>query len=306
MKVHAIWSQPHYLRHVESVFKHLPDEIKGSIINVKQRQLRSTPYEDVVMVGGYYDIHAAPKNRVIYVEHGAGQAYSGDKRASEHPCYHGGRHPNNVIGYISPRQDVAESWSAPGFAAGCPAVEGIVRKPSNIAVITFHWDARAVCEEARSAANHYHSRLEMMVQHLQSQGFQFVGHWHPKDNRGKRRWLKMGLPVVEDVDEILSKASLLIADNTSLMYEAALCGIPVVALNAPWYRREVEHGLRFWSHVPGWQIDSPEQFLETDFRTYVDNDLSANERNEAVRYCYGTNLGGKEAARWVTDLVASM
>ena len=302
-------SLPHYRRHVEAVWKHLPDDIKGTIVTTT---LRGAPEEDVLMVGSRSDVDLALKHRqhngyrVIYVEHGAGQCYRGHPLAAQHPHYHGGIHPRNVIGYISPRRDVAESWSEPGFAAGCPALDGFEREPQPIAAITFHWDAHMVCSEARTARPHYIERFEDIARWAFDAGFQLVGHRHPKDRRAEKIWRNFNIRFEPDYEHILRHASVLIADNTSLMYEAALLDIPVIALNAPWYRKDVEHGLRFWSHVPGIQVDDADQLLTIALNEYVSDDPTAQMRHEAVKYCYGTNVGGIAAAEWVTDLVFTM
>jgi hypothetical protein len=303
MKIHIAASMPHYERHVRAVWKHLPPEIRGDFIS---RRIKVPSKEDFVMVGSKSDIELAGRNRSIYVEHGAGQAYGGHRQSAQHPHYHGSKHPSNVVGYISPRQQVAESWSAPGFAAGCPALDDFKREPQAIAVITFHWDAHMVCTEARTARPHYIERFADIARWAFDAGYELVGHRHPRDRRAERIFRDLNIRFEPDAERVLKHAAVLIADNTSLMYEAALAGIPVIALNAPWYRKDVEHGLRFWSHVPGIQVDTAEQLLDLPLTNYVKNDPYKLARTKAAQYCYGRNVGGVAAARWVTDLVSTM
>jgi hypothetical protein len=306
MKIHGLATTPHYARHVKAVWKHLPDDVRGEFRNDRRANDRGWSQDDVVMVGGFYDAEQAFRHRVIYVEHGAGQSYGGDPISRGHPCYAGGKHPDRVIGYVSPRRDVAESWGAPGFAAGCPALDEVQNEADGTVVLTFHWDAHSVCSEARSAVSHYQKELPAVIKKLESSGFKVVGHWHPRDRFGRKRWEKLGVSTENNADVLLSKMSLLIADNTSLMYEAALLGVPVLVLNAPWYRRDVKHGLRFWDHVPGIQIDEAEHLLGFDFAGYVGSDDAAKLGTRAALYAYGDNVGGVEAARWVTDLLSTM
>lgn len=306
MKIHGLASNSRYARHVSAVWRHLPDDVRGEFRSGRRLTDRGWDKNDLVIVGGFYDIDLVSRHKMIYVEHGAGQAYNGDRLSANHACYHGGVHPESVIGYISPRQDVADSWGRPAFAAGCPAVEEIVRTPVERAVITFHWDAHSVCSEARSALLHYYQELPTVVDSLRTQGFEVVGHWHPNDRAGERRWRRLGVETSSDVNDLLATAKLVIADNTSFMYEAALLGVPTLALNAPWYRREVSHGLRFWDYVPGDQVDEPEQLAQFNFRQYCEDDMSRDVRERAVKYCYGSNVGGKAAADWVTGIAAAM
>jgi hypothetical protein len=308
VRIHAIASTRQYARHVRAVWKHIDPEMQGEFLTGRAPTTKRLPAGDVVIVGGYYDIGSAPQ-RIIYVEHGAGQSYPGDEKTRGHPSYHGGHHPPRVIGYVSPSQHVADAWGRPAIAVGCPALDGIEKRtirfaPYPVAALTFHFDARRVAPEAWSAREHYIDYLHNMVGWLQSIGYTVIGTWHPRDTVGQRIWRNLQIEAVADPDEVLSRAHLLVADNTSLMYEAAAMGIPCVALNAPWYRRDVEHGLRFWSHIPGQQVDGPLEFLDTNWRYYANGDKPYVVARAAADYAYALRPGhaGEVAARWVEKL----
>lgn len=315
MRVHAFASLPQYARHVTAVWKHLPDEMRGDLMTGPQVTSLWLPSRDVVMVGGHQDIFRAT-GRVVYVEHGAGQAYNGDPACAGKPGYHGGPltvgDSDRVIGCIAPRQDVADSWGRPALAAGCPALDpfaGYWWSSELTAVITFHWSpsgGRPFCPEAGTAFAHYHNHLAALVNRLQLQGFRVIGHHHPRTPTMRATWRSLGVECVSDIEEVLVRAHLMIADNTSVMYEFAALDRPVVALNCPAYRRDVEHGLRFWSHVPGWQVDSPEELRDFDFARYVDADPSLELRRRAVAYAYEPveiGTAGPAAAAWVAALI---
>jgi hypothetical protein len=304
MKIHAVASTRQYRRHVEAVWKHLDPQLQGSFLTGRAATTKRLPPGDVVMVGGYFDIERAPQ-RIIYVEHGAGQAYAGEGK--RHPCYHGAAHPARVIGYISPSRRVADSWGRPAYAAGCPALDWASHavSPRKVAAFTFHFEARSVAPEARSAREYWVEDLHNMVALLQSYGYEVIGTWHPRDPVGHRIWRNIGIEGVQDPDEVLKRSQLVIADNSSLMFEAALLGRSVVALNAPWYRKDVEHGLRFWDHIPGANVDTLEQFQSLDLDTYCSSARARQAAKSAASYAYARQPGhaGEMAARWVEKLV---
>lgn len=313
MKIHVISSLPHYHRHIDAVWKHLPAEFQGEVVLGRRARLDNIPPEDVVMIGGAYDLGRTDA-RVIYVEHGAGQSYNGDPsdRAYQHSNYAGGKHPRNVIGYISPRDDVAKSWGRPAFAAGCPALDGVAARrqatyPHKV-VFTFHFDAR-ITAESRSAREHYLDGLTTMFAHVRNQisgDWIPYGHGHPRDPQAKHIWRNLGIVEI-DLDEVLETASLLVADNTSVMYEAAALDIPVIALNAPWYRKTIHHGLRFWDFVPGQQIGDPYEFVDIALGRYADDRQWKQWRQEVTEHVYAVDpkkaMAGPAAAAWVCDLL---
>lgn len=307
MRVHLLASERHYARHARAVWKHLPDEVRGHERVGRVATDRSLPREDFIMVGGVADIDRAQRNRIIYVEHGAGQSYLGDP-TSRHAMFYphpNSTHPQRVLRYISPREAVAEAWGRPAFAAGCPALDDLTPSlTSNRAAITFHHDAFRVCPEARSAAAHWEPVLHELVLALQTDGFEVIGHGHPRDREAQLRWERLDVPFERDPDVILETCSLLVADNTSLMYEAAALNIAVVALNAPWYRKDVDHGLRFWDAVPGQSFDDIDDIISFDFRSYVHEDPWYEGRLHAALAAYDRLPDGKagpRAAQWLLD-----
>jgi hypothetical protein len=305
VKIHMLGSLPHYAQHVLQVWRHLPDHLRGEMVTGQLSGRARFDLDDIVMVGGYYDIDRARGHRVIYVEHGAGQSYPGDRKTATHPAYHGSDHPGNVIGYISPRPEVAKAWGRPAFAAGSPVCDPYVDVvPRHVAVFAFHWDCHIV-PETRSAYMHYADHLELMIGHVRDADLEVVACTHPRDIRMPIVWRNLGVERVP-ASVALSEATLVIADNTSLAYELCNLDRSAIALNAPWYRRDVHHGLRFWDAPHGLPIDHPDEFLALDIASYVGSREAATFTLRAATAAYGPLIdghAGERAAQWIVDLV---
>lgn len=309
VRVHAASSQPHYWRHIRPIWEALPIEMRGEIFDGKHARIARIGRDDVFLIAGMADLHLCAERRVIYVEHGAGQTYSRIKdRWSAY--YPGGHHSENVIGYICPNEVVAQSWAPrPSVVVGCPALDRIEGGLGSAVVFTFHWDAWQVAPEARSAREHYLEHLHMMKVWAEdtSPGVMSpLGHAHPRDKWAEGIWESIGVPFEPDPDVALRKASLVVADNTSFAYEAALLGIPNVALNAPWYRRDVHHGLRFWDHPPGLMVDDGYELISTSVEWWMGSVANAMARQAAAQRAYGAphrGGGAKLASEFIIGLV---
>jgi hypothetical protein len=304
----AFW--PHYMRHIEPIWWKIPDDLRGDVLDAARQNLKRLPADDVVLIAGGIDIQPDTV-RQIYIEHGAGQTYIGLKPSAQ-AYYSGGPHPDNVIGYVCPNQLVADRWAPkPTIVAGCPPLEphwarGIQDVAYRaVAAITFHWDAaRVMVPEAGSALSDYEDDLPMIVSWLRDRGLHVVGHHHPRDSYLPLVWKLLGVDVEHDCDAVLSRASILIADNTSLLYEAAHLGLQTMVLNSPKYRRNVHHGLRFWDTVPGPMFNDAFDLISN--AKPRDDDHMDQVRRIAADHVYG-NLGrngSQEAARWIVNLVS--
>lgn len=269
MKVHAYASRAHYLAHLAPVHAALPEEIRGELIGPRRQYMRADAFAgDLVLVASWVDSQRwARRHRVIYLEHGAGQSYGGDPHAANHGSYAGGEGHDHTALFLCPSETVADRWRAvyraPAVAVGCPRLDDVERRNEpDVAAFAFHWD-NPLCNESRTALPHYARRLGVVVEDLRARGVRVLGHGHPRAaGHLKPMWRALGVEWCDDIDDVLRRAAVFVADNTSAMYEAAALDIPVVALNAPWYRRDVDHGLRFWSHVPGVQCDGPDDLAE--------------------------------------------
>lgn len=313
MRVHAVASQSHYGQHIDAVWRHLPDSLRGETRVGEAADARRLPDDDIVMIAGYIDIPRARGRRVIFVEHGAGQTYVGlpDMARS---YYSGGPHPDNVVGYLGPRQDVVDRWSKPGFACGSPICDPYeLFGEDNTVAITFHWTARrlaAIVPELGSAFDDWVDDIERVVDALHANGYTVLGHRHPRFRHLSSVWETLGVVEV-DADEARRRAGILIADNTSFMYEMMYLGRKVVALNSPRYRRHVDHGLRFWEHAPLPQVDDADELVAAIEAGFPDPFGDLMEANMATAgHVYGKpfsdGLDGLRAAVWVSQFVAGI
>jgi glycosyltransferase involved in cell wall biosynthesis len=115
-----------------------------------------------------------------------------------------------------------------------------------------------------SARAHWSPFMPMLTQLVDQLGFDQVMTSHPKAIReGEIMAHRLGLGWTADSTTFFRDVDVLVCDNSSLMFEMAALGRRVVALNAPWYRRDVTHGLRFWSHIPGPDVDDVDTLART-------------------------------------------
>ena len=218
------------------------------------------------LVAGSVDSEKLSGLPQVYVEHGAGQTYDADERGVAHRSYSNGTIPEARL-FLCPNEYVAtrrrrSQPEVPAVVTG-PAILDeyhplIGQVPDDaderVVAIAFHWDCQLV-PESRSAFDHYAPSLTKLCLALRRNGIIPVGHAHPRiAARARRQFTRAGMEWWE-YDDVMARASALAVDNSSIGYEFASLDRPVVWLNAPWYRRHVHHGLRFWECIPGPQAD---------------------------------------------------
>lgn len=305
-------SVPWYVEHLAPVWCALPPEARGlfhvsarsapaasGLPNVTTRPMAHDPRRPTLVVsyGDYRAVRMAGRAKVALGQHGAGQSYSGT-----HHAYPGGRDQADVSLFLVPNETAAARWRAMYPKArvavvGCPKLDTLPRKPRMeppVVAFSFHWDGPVVAPELRSAWPLYRHVIARIAKR-----HQVIGHAHPKALNGilLRFYRDAGVPVVPSFAAVLRQADLYCADNSSSLFEFAATGRPVVVLNAPWYRRDVRHGLRFWDAAGvGINADGPAELDAVIDRALTDPPEVAAARERALSLVYQPRSGGAEMA----------
>jgi hypothetical protein len=306
--IDAMASEPHYVQHLAPIWRALDPERRARFF-VRRESLApwlrgaeatvGLPARDPnlppVLVASWSDQRRVRPRRSILLEHGAGQTY-GD--SPYHPCYSGGYDRGTVDFFLCPSETVAARNrraypQAQVEVTGCPKLDRWTGHPRRIpqdppvVAVSFHWEAHHVSSEARSARTWMLPGLEALRGR-----FRLLGHGHPRAFPDlKREWARTGIEAVEDFEEVLGRADLYLVDNSSTGMEAMAAGVPVVWMNAPWYRREISHGGRFWEwSEAGVQADHPSD-LEGAVVEALRDPSVVREAREAILPAVYAHLG---------------
>lgn len=336
-KVDFFAHQPHYFDHLVNIWEELPELYKNNFyvsgIYKDKYELDLEKYcknkgynvipingiintKNLIVVGGLGRNHLG-NNLVILINHGAGQSYFPHNSHS----YAGGKGRDNVKLFIQPNYYAANADKSryPGSqqaVVGCSKLDkwhrlkldGKIKKQTEkpVIAISFHFDC-AYCPETRSSWEYYQSILPMLAHKNISNKWQVLGHGHPGIiDQLKPYYKEYGIEIIEDFEEIMERADLYIMDHMSTLYEFASTDRPVVVLNAPWYRREVEHGLRYWKYSDvGINCNHPND-LEKCINLALEDPLEQKmKRERAVNavYTYRDGMCTERAAKAIVEFL---
>lgn len=309
VKIDLIASLPHYASHLLPIFQALPDDLRGEVHPPREPVQPPRAGGRAALVASWQDLKEL-RNQcpIIYVEHGAGQSYGGDPRSAWQPGYSasgGGRHGETVIGYISPNQTIADRWSKPAVAVGCPKLDrwvGVKPHIEHSICFVWHWDC-VISPEAATAFWHYAGLLPQIVDRFEQQGFSVFGHAHPRwEGELHAPMVDAGMRVLATEAEVFAMCGMLAVDNSSLGAEFMALGRPIIWLNQPGYRYDIDHGGRFWDWTRGvTTIDTPEQLLRHNL---WDEEWGDWHRHHAdTVYTYRDGRSSERAAAFIDGLI---
>lgn len=312
--IDAYASYAHLVDHLAPIWQALDDAQRGTFYVGARRLLAycaaigidavpgSPPPRppDPVLVANHHDLdHLAPGRAGIFVEHGAGQHYAD---VPVHPSYSGGERRAKVQLFLAlngatAARDAKASPLAQVVVVGSPRLDALgsaprPRRERPVVALCWHWDCNLV-PETRWAWPHYRRAAAALTAQ-----FTVLGHGHPRVwPRLERDYQALGIEPVASFAEVVRRADVVVVDNTSAGPEAAACGLPVVWANAPWYRRAVTHGGRFWTWPRG-QVtcDEPDELAGAVVEALGDEHHVVRAREGMVDSIYPRWTRGQAAA----------
>lgn len=248
--------------------------------------IRKATLGDVVCVSSVGDITFAQRRwaRGIYLNHGIGQTYFERDRVYDP----GAGKPSWVKLFLAPNRRTAERLAAGSSAevvvVGQPKLDRWVGHEPQGKVVALSWRWRQnLCPESGTVFDHYAASLADLRLELEADGIELIGHSHPRIwPEARRAYLWAGIEPVENFSDVLARATVYVCDNSSTMFEWAALDRPVVVLNGPPYRRDVDHGGRFWEWADiGVQVDQPAD-LPTAIRTALQDPSSIRDARRQI------------------------
>lgn len=315
MRLDFFARRAHYIDHMAPVYRALPEDLRGAftvsteLYDYARQEIgegeieiydERTPHgTDPILVASYGDIFRAARRldrKIVHIEHGTGHAFG----KAAYPNSRKG-HRDLVNLFLAPNEYTAQLIrsvrSTPVEVIGTPKLDPfaeygragfqvqIARPKQLVIAIGFHWgDRRANPPESGSAWEHYKEILPAL-----HETYRVIGHGHPlAADVYRAEFEKVGIEWVPDFRDVMRRASIYINDLSSTLYEFLVTGKPVIVLNAPWFRRDVHWGIRFWDYSNvGINVEGPQDLMGAIDRTWEEySSIHLLERAAAVRDLY--------------------
>lgn len=318
-KLDAHTSEISHARHLIPIWLALPPENRGlftstkpsmvkflkskGVTNAKLGRPRNGP-EPITLVSSFVDAQIVRNRRRIFVEHGAGQRYEAPRLATN-GSYSGGDGHEGTAAFLCPSQTVADRWArynVPRFVVGAPpyldpwlsGMKTLAPADKPVIAVSFHWNGERFCSELRSAWGTFRAVMPALCRQ-----YTVLAHGHPRSfDKQIPQWEKWGAEIVPDYDDILERAHALVVDNSSIAYEFAALDRPVLMMREPSWDPDANHGLRFYSHVPGLDCGDPRHLLNDLADTLAGDAYAMSRRVLAAKAAY-SECDGRSTERAV-------
>lgn len=331
--IDVLAGETHFVHHLAPVWKALPPGARGDFVVYRSRHAvrgtdpiaaakargiegvpeSSDPKRPVLVCswGDHRTARAQGRKRIARMEHGIGQSFIG----STAPSYAGGEGCEDVSLWLTPNEYSAAKWRAAYPKArveviGCPKLDTLPHRGPGVrptVAVSFHWGigkprGNDPLLESYGSWPEYREAVARLAQ-----TYRVIGHGHPRMLPYLARYYRrFGIEVVEDFADVCRKADVYVCDTNSTIYEFASTGRPVVVVNGSHFRREVEHGLRFWEAASvGVNCDHPTALKAAVAQALAEDRTAAREAALDIVYAYRTGAAQRAATALVGAFTAA-
>ncbi len=272
-----------YFDHMIPIWERLPDQHKGSFyvsMQVKvHRPHKDTivgiPPKSTVLVASYGNFKDVDGD-ILFMEHGIGHTYG---RKGIHHSYAGGEGKERVNLFLN-QHHLTDKLNRQAYPNAQHAIIGTPKmdrwgvmgyRPKDIPIVcfSFHWDCM-ISPESRTSFDYYVDEMRKLSKI--NKPYKIVLHGHPKKSGMWQKKIARDLrgtryEFIDNFEQVMEQADVYVNDNSSTMYEFASLDKPVIVLNSPHYRRNVDNGIRFWDYIAGIQVNDPKELHEKILHT---------------------------------------
>ncbi len=321
MIIDAAAGQEHFADHILPIWLALPEASRGTFYAPSVREGVPNMVKPAIpprsrrpiLVASAGDMKRARNGgrRVALMEHGCGQSFGGDPRADRFASYAGHAGRDDIEMFLHPGahpagRDRARYPKARVEVTGCAKLDSLPRregKADSVVCVSFHWQC-GIVPETRPAYDAFQHHVRKLAH---APGITVIGHGHPRVIKRLSQWYRrIGIETVLSFEDVCRRADLYVNDASSTLFEFASTGRPVVVLNSPRYRPNVDHGLRFWeASGVGYNANVADD-LEGIVRLALTDPIEQQQAREAALdlvYAYRTG-GAARAAEALVDWAA--
>jgi hypothetical protein len=306
-------NQKHYIDHLEDVYKKLDvpkkliisDDIESyvkekgldNVISVsnnfllknKLNKLKRTYNNMKIFVMCYGNVSRVDVGVPIIIgEHGAGQTYD-----TSHIAYARGIPKSlNVKYFLAVNKHCYDNFkknnpTLKSYIVGCPKLDKWkdkykVNKENPLIVFSWHWLSRSI-PEAYGGFMYWSPALKEL-----KESYNIAIHGHPSvQDRVIPFTQANDIRFIKKFEDVVEQADIYAVDNSSTLFEFAAINKPVIVLNNPWFRRDVEHGMRFWEYADiGVQCNDVSDLSKSIDKAIRDHYTFKNKRIEYSQQIY--------------------
>ena len=329
MQIDFLARQSYFVDHLLPIYLALPTHMQGDFYamgaTVRSRLVNKVPAQHIkdyiddgacgqfpIVTAAYGDaVRAAtanPNRRVILLEHGVGLTFG-------KAAYADGAGQRNRLALMPVQNQYVLNKVHPDVAHIPHPIVGVPKldkwkdvefkrhqhkpTPPLIVFAFHHGDKHSRPAEVGSAWEHYYEHLPHLVK-----SHNIAVHHHPSSSESRQAFTDLvrrhNIREIAEFDDVMTEADILINDCGSAAYEFSVTSKPVILLNAPWFDRNKEWGIRFWAYSDiGLNVSNPGE-LHGAIQDTLASDPNRLRRERAVRELFP--YFGKSVAKVVEEI----